>query len=77
MHKNHAKQERTIYDRHSFSIESDIDFEGDVPVTDRESGKWDNMVLVKVVLNIDNEVKIDITNRLSKEELNQIKETLV
>jgi hypothetical protein len=77
MHKNHAKHERTIYDRHSFSIESDIDFEGDVPVTDRESGKWDNMVLVKVVLNIDNEVKIDITNRLSKEELNQIKETLV
>jgi TnpA family transposase len=54
-----------------------MDFEGDVPVTDRESGKWDNMILQKVALNIDNEVKIDITQRLTKQELEQIKKTLV
>jgi hypothetical protein len=77
MTDNHHKHERTIYDRHSFSIECEMDFEGDVPVTDRESGKWDNMILQKVALNIDNEVKIDITQRLTKQELEQIKKTLV
>lgn len=64
------KKESTLveFDRHNFSMDIELKIVADMPV----KGDVKGSVLQKVIVNIDDEVQIDITSRLTDKEKKQI-----
>lgn len=56
------------FDRHHFSMDIELKIVADMPV----KGNVQESVLQKVIVNIDDEVQIDITSRLTDKEKKQI-----
>ena len=64
------KKESTLveFDRHHFGMDIELKIVADIPV----KGDVQNSVLQKAVVNIDYEVEIDITSRLTEAEKKKI-----